>query len=270
MRRSSRASARPTSTEAQRDVSVSLDNLGDMALEAGDLAGARARYEEDLAIARRLAQANPISAQAQRDLGISLNKLGNVAVQAGDLAGARARYEEDLGIARKLAQANPTSAEAQRDVSVSLNKLGNVAMRAGDLAVRQRAGDGLRSYLRSYPDGAHADEARTRLAGCTIERAETRGPEKDVRFTLTVSQGGALPTEADARRDAVERGNRDAATTCAPQRMVADLRSAVAEARTWRCAPRDGGVVCGFDGEIVCRVRDRIRADQERCRGEHE
>jgi hypothetical protein len=25
-----------------------------------------------------------------------------------------------------------------------------------------------------------------------------------------------------------------------------------------------------FDGEIVCRVRDRIRADQERWRDEHE
>jgi hypothetical protein len=78
-----------------------------------------------------------------------------------------------------------------------------------------------------------------------------------------------LPTEADARRDAVERGNLDAATPCAPQRMVADLQSAVAEPRAWRCAPRDGGFVCGFDGEIVCRVRDRIRAEQERCRDEH-
>ncbi|HEX7940342.1 MAG TPA: hypothetical protein VF488_00980, partial [Gemmatimonadaceae bacterium] len=57
----------------------------------------------------------------------------------------------------------------------------------------------------------------------------------------------ALPTEADARRDAVERGGVDAATTCAPQRMVADLLSAVAEPRAWRCAPRDGGFACGFD-----------------------
>jgi hypothetical protein len=68
---------------------------------------------------------------------------------------------------------------------------------------------------------------------------------------------------------AVERGNLDAASTCAPQRRVADLLSAVAEPRAWRCAPRDGGVACGFDGEIVCRVRDRIRGEQERCRDEH-
>jgi hypothetical protein len=85
-----------------------------------------------------------------------------------------------------------------------------------------------------------------------------------------VSQDRALPTEADARRDAVERGNLDAATTCAPQRMVADLLSAAAEPRAWRCVPRDGGFACGFDGEIVCRVRDRIRSEQERCRDDHE
>jgi hypothetical protein len=87
---------------------------------------------------------------------------------------------------------------------------------------------------------------------------------------LTVSQDGALPAEAEARRDAVERGNLDAATTCAPQRRVADLLSAAAEPRVWRCAPRDGGFACGFDGEIVCRVRDRIRADEERCQDEQE
>ncbi|HEX3475848.1 MAG TPA: CHAT domain-containing protein [Kofleriaceae bacterium] len=139
-----------------------------------------------------------------------------------------------------------------------------------DEGVRQRTGDGLRRYLRSYPDGAHADAARARLAGCTIERVETRGSEKEVRFTLAVSQDRALPTEADARRDAVERGNLDAATTCAPQRRVADLLSAAAEPRGWRCEPRDGGVACGFDGEIVCRVRDRIRSERERCRDERE
>lgn len=51
-----------------------------------------------------------------------------------------------------------------------------------DEAVQQRAGDGLRRYLRGYPEGAHADEARARLAGCTVERAEMRGQEKDVRL----------------------------------------------------------------------------------------
>jgi len=86
-----------------RDRAVVLDELGNVATKAGDLAGARARYDEGLVIWRKLAQADPTSAQAQRDVSISLSKLGDVAVQAGDLAGARTRYEESLGIRRKLA-----------------------------------------------------------------------------------------------------------------------------------------------------------------------
>jgi len=70
------ALANPGSAEAQRDVSVSLNKLGDMLVESGDLAGARARYEADLAIAEQLALANPESAEAQRDLIVSYAKLG--------------------------------------------------------------------------------------------------------------------------------------------------------------------------------------------------
>jgi len=116
----------PTSAEAQRDLSISLERLGDVAVAAGDLPDAKARHEEGLAIRRKLAQANPTSAQAQRDLSISLEKLGDVAVAVGDLPGAKARYEEDLAITRKLAKGNPTSAETQRDLVVSLFNLGDV------------------------------------------------------------------------------------------------------------------------------------------------
>jgi len=93
-----------------------------VAIRTGDLAGAKAFFEESLDIARRLAH-NATSAQAQRDVGVSLQRLGDVAVLAGDLAGAKARFEESLAIARKLAH-DPTSAQAQRDVVSSLIKLG--------------------------------------------------------------------------------------------------------------------------------------------------
>ena len=118
------AQANPASAEAQRDVAVNLDRLGDVAWEAGDLAGAQARYEEDVVIFRKLAQVNPTSAEAQRDVSIALNKFGDMAWQAGDQTGARARYKESLSIRRKLAQANPTSAQAQRDLLRSLVRLG--------------------------------------------------------------------------------------------------------------------------------------------------
>jgi hypothetical protein len=77
-------------------------------VQAGDLAGARARFEEDLAIARKLAKDNPSSAQAQRDLLVSLVKLGQ-------LIHDRARLREALAIARELER---TGRLAPRDRSL--------------------------------------------------------------------------------------------------------------------------------------------------------
>ncbi len=136
-----------------------------------------------------------------------------------------------------------------------------------DEALAQRSGDGLQEYLHRYPSGVHAVEATSRLLGCQHESVETLGPERDVRFVLAVSPipANALLTEDAARRDALTRGNRDAATTCEPLRRNARLLSAVAEPHDWKRAEQDHGFACGFDGEIVCRVRDVIEFDHERC-----
>jgi Tetratricopeptide repeat len=67
----------------ERDRSVVLNELGNIAVQAGDLQDAKARYEEGLGIRRTLAKDDPTSAETQRDLSISLEKLGDIAVQAG-------------------------------------------------------------------------------------------------------------------------------------------------------------------------------------------
>ena len=64
--------------QAQRDVSVSLDRIGDVLVQAGDLAGAKARFEASLKVAERLAEQNPGSAQAQRDLWVSMWRLAEM------------------------------------------------------------------------------------------------------------------------------------------------------------------------------------------------
>ena len=111
----------------ERARSVALDELGRLAMKAGDLEDARARFEESLVIARKLASASPTSVEAWRDLSVSLDKLGEIATNAGELEKARARFEESLDIRRRLAQASPTSAEARRDLGVSLLHVGNIA-----------------------------------------------------------------------------------------------------------------------------------------------
>ena len=150
-------SADPLCAQKQRDLSISFDRLGDVSVAAGDLAAARAYYEQGLAISRTLADADPASAQKQRDLSISFNKLGDVSVAAGDLAAARDYYEQGLAISR--------SAGRRR------SRLGTEATRPVDLVQqaggreRGRGRPGRRTRLLRTGPGhqPHAGRGRSRL-----------------------------------------------------------------------------------------------------------
>ncbi|MBX2979464.1 MAG: tetratricopeptide repeat protein [Flavobacteriales bacterium] len=123
--------ALPNDQVAQRDLSVSYNNLGDLLLQEGKGVEARRAYEDGLAISRKLAQGDPHNAQAQRDLSISYNKLGDLLLQEGKGVEARRAYEDGLAISRKLAQDDPHNAQAQRDLSVSYSKLGDLLRQEG-------------------------------------------------------------------------------------------------------------------------------------------
>ncbi|TAD91668.1 MAG: TIR domain-containing protein [Alphaproteobacteria bacterium] len=131
------AAANPTDGEAARDLSVSLDKLGDFYQRRGaegDSAVALAAYLESLDVDRRLAAANPNDAGAARDLSVSLSQLGAFYQRrgaAGDSAAALEAYQESLEIARRLANANRTDGQAARDLSVSLTQLGDFYRRRG-------------------------------------------------------------------------------------------------------------------------------------------
>ena len=130
-----RASQRAAETAgSDRDRSVALNELGNVLVAQGDLAGARGRYQESLEIRRRLTAVNPNSAVLQHDVSVSLDKLGDVLVEQGDLGGARVRYQESSEIVRRLVAADASSAALQRGVSLSLSKLGDVLVAQGNLA----------------------------------------------------------------------------------------------------------------------------------------
>ena len=76
--------ANPTSAEARRDVSVSLEKVGDAARQAGDLSAAQEAYGEALALARALLAANPTSAEARRDVFVSLWKTAEITDERAD------------------------------------------------------------------------------------------------------------------------------------------------------------------------------------------
>ncbi len=123
--------ANPESGQAARDVSVSLDSLGDFLRargQPGDAEAALGHYEASLEMRRQLHRANPESGQAARDVSVSLDSLGDFLSdrnQPGNAVAALGHYEESLEIRRQLHRANPESGVAARDVSISLNRLGD-------------------------------------------------------------------------------------------------------------------------------------------------
>jgi phage tail protein X len=71
--------ANPGSAQATRDVSISLDRLGEFLArrgQVGDAVKALGYFTRSLELAEALLKANPGSAQATRDVSVSLNKLG--------------------------------------------------------------------------------------------------------------------------------------------------------------------------------------------------
>jgi CHAT domain-containing protein/Tfp pilus assembly protein PilF len=102
------------------DVAGTLNDLGNVARNRGDLARAEQLYQQALAIFENLA---PNSLQ----VATTLNNLGTVAYDRGDLARAEQLYQQALAIREKLA---PNSLQ----VATTLHNLGNVAYLRGDLA----------------------------------------------------------------------------------------------------------------------------------------
>ncbi len=99
--------ADPGSGLVQRDLSVSLEKLGDVKSRSGDRGGALAAFEESLAIFRKLMKADPGNSQAQYDLTVSLTKVANIANNPAPL------YTEALAILEAQEAAGSLSAEEQ-------------------------------------------------------------------------------------------------------------------------------------------------------------
>ena len=130
--------ANPDSAQAARDVSVSLNKLGDFLAtrgRPGDAEQALKNYTLSLEILESLLKANPGSAQAARDFSVGLNKLGVFLATRGgpgDADQALKYFTRSLELDELLRRADPDSAQAARDVSVSLSKLGDfLAARGG-------------------------------------------------------------------------------------------------------------------------------------------
>jgi tetratricopeptide (TPR) repeat protein len=126
--------ATPDSELAQRDLSVSIEQLGDVLRQQNDFAGARKQYERSRDLRQKLVerQSKP-DRQSLRDLSISLERLGVVHRQTGDWDSAAGSLQAALRLRQQIAEAAPASTAAKRELSVTLVLLGDVQMARGRL-----------------------------------------------------------------------------------------------------------------------------------------
>jgi tetratricopeptide (TPR) repeat protein len=148
------AEADPSDTQAQRDLSIALGTVGDVALRRGELDAAETAFREALIIDRRSIRLESAGAwrarwrrrrtrssdaEAQRDLAVSLGRVGDVALRRGELDAAEAAFREALDLDRRMVAVDPTDTQAQRDLAVSLGRVGDVALRRGELDAAEAA-----------------------------------------------------------------------------------------------------------------------------------
>ena len=105
--------ADPTSERAQDAVASAHLKRGSLAVDGGDLAGARDDMRAAVDIWRAQATAPNAQPRHRRYYMYGLNGLGDLQMRVGDLAGARGATAEAAGIAADRAAADPDDLDAQ-------------------------------------------------------------------------------------------------------------------------------------------------------------
>ena len=124
--------------EALRDLSVSLNKVGDVQRRLGHVPAANAAFEEALSLRRQLRTILGDTPKALRDLSISLNYVGEVQRRLGHLSAASAAFEEALLLTRQLRVLGDTP-EILHDLSLSLENVGDVQQHLGHLSAASAA-----------------------------------------------------------------------------------------------------------------------------------
>jgi len=205
------AATNPSDQQAQKDLSLSHDRLGDARLRQGDVAAALANYEQGLAIRDRLATTNPEDQQLKSDMSVSYEKLGDALLQQGNTAGALKNYKQSLTIRERLVTTNPEDRQVKRNLSVSYERLGDVLLQQGDDTT-----GALKNYKRSLAirerlaaiDPANRQAKRdlsvsyNKLGDAWLHQGDTPGAVANYEQSLMIQERlAADPADQQAQRD---------------------------------------------------------------------
>ena len=161
-------------------VGLALEWLGITALRAGDTAEAVLKFEECLALRRRIAADAPGNAEALRGVCTVLYNLGDCHFQARNLDKARARYQEALAVYEQLASSDVGSLKRQLDLFMTLVQLSiveNCAERFAQVATLQNQLLAGWRALEKKPEAAHLQPAVVvKIVGSAVAGITTSGP----------------------------------------------------------------------------------------------
>jgi tetratricopeptide (TPR) repeat protein len=162
------ASADPSNTQQQRDLSIYHNKVGDVLMAQGKPDEALQTYNDSLAIMKRLVATDATNTGWQRDLSISYERLGNVLAAQGKLAEALRVFRDCLAVRDRLTSIDRNNTQWQRDRWVSDAKIAEVLVAQGELT----------EALRAYRDGLAIIERLTKT-----EPANTQW-QNDLQFII--------------------------------------------------------------------------------------
>ena len=260
------AAADPANLDAQHNLMVSLERLGDLHAARGEADAALKRHQECYRIRSRLTSADPSNAAWQWDLSVSLSKLGDLHAARGEADAALERYQEAHAILESLVATNPSNTDWQRGLSISFERLGDLhAARdeANAAFQRNREGYGIRARLvATDPHNAtwqrELSVGLNKLGDLFIVCGETTAALKFYRegYAILERLVAADPANAGWQRDLVASHVRLAATGSAAEvHYAAALATAETLQAQNRLSPQDAG--------MVEDLRRKLRASSE-------
>lgn len=115
-----------------RDLSASLECVGNIELNHGDIESALLHYRKSLQLAKRIVSKFGESQMSLHDIYVSLAKVGDVECERGHLKAAMVHYRECLQLAERFVVEFGESPVNLRAVSVSLTLVGDVELKTGE------------------------------------------------------------------------------------------------------------------------------------------
>lgn len=156
------------SEDARRELSLSYNRLGDLALGQGRGDEARRSYQQALEERQQLLLLVPGSLRLRRDLAVSYQRLGNIELAMARYALARGWYEKEYAIEAALVEQSraPQDLYSLLITHLKLTTVSQAQGLSGEVAEHLDRAEALYEELRR--DGAFASHAELRRVEAAI------------------------------------------------------------------------------------------------------